>query len=309
MENYLYFAHAVVETGEDGASEALCVPAKNYIGADPIDATTTAFTFRNAYGLKSGVHTVKLSHTSGKTKEVIRAFMSGMNATPHSRGFVVMIDGETGTAVNKDAYVNPVFAGLGITVPVMDTNSGDTGKIRGVASGTTLAHSYGLGATSLGSGAAGAPQYARSEVGDIIITTIKIDLMGLKAKGGDAGDVIGVGTNPAYIYKNNRNENGVIFKQTISCLEVATSASGTVTDDINFAWNSAATIDYDEAGGTGSEINAGAMVTGQIVEDNTAAITEGHYAYLTEGSAEASDCVFATGQYLITLYGAKLATA
>lgn len=309
MENYLYFAEALVETGEDGTSEAICVPASNYMGADPASATSVSFKFKNAYGLKGGVHTVKLDHTAGKTKEVIRAFMNAMNATPHSGGFVVMVDAETGTAVNKDPFVNPVFAGLGVTLPEILTDSGSTGKLRAVAAGTTLAHSYGLGATSTGSGAAGGPQYARTEVGDVIITTIKIDLMGLKAKGGNAGDVIGVGTNPAYIYKNVVVENGIIFKQEISCLELPTAASGTVTDDINLAWNSAATIDYDEAGGTGSEINAGAMVAGQVVSDEVAAITTNHYAYLTEGSTEASDCVFATGQYLITLYGAKLATA
>jgi len=51
------------------------------------------------------------------------------------------------------------------------------------------------------------------------------------------------------------------------------------------------------------------MVAGQVVSDETAAITANHYAYLTEGITEASDCVFATGQYLLTFYGAKLATA
>ena len=309
MENYLYFAEGVVETGEDGTSEAICVPASNYMGADPTSTTTISFKFKNAYGIKGRVHNIKLTHDAGKTKEVIRAFMNGMHANPQHGGFVVMVDQETGTAVNKDPFINPVFRGLGVTASDLKTFSGTTGALRGVASGTTLAHSYGLGATSLGTGAAGAPQYARTTVGDVIVTTIKVDLMGLKAKGGAAGDAIGVGTNPAYIYKNVVAENGVIFKQEISCLELPTAASGTVTDDINLAWNSAATIDYDEAAGTGSEINAGAMVAGQVVSDEVAAITLSHYAYLTEGSTEASDCVFATGQYLITLYGAKLATA
>ena len=306
MENYLYFAEGVVETGEDGVSEAICVPASNYMGADPASTTSVSFKFKNAYGLKGGVHDIKLDHTAGKTKEVIRAFMNAMHANPQHGGFVVMVDAETGTAVNKDPFINPVFRGLGVTVPLLKTVGSSDGKLRAVAAGTTLAHSYGLGATSTG---AGAPQYARTTVGDVIITTIKIDLMGLKAKGGAAGDAIGVGTNPAYIYKNVPNENGIIFKQEISCLELPTAASGTVTDDINLAWNSAATIDYDEAAGTGSEINAGALVAGQVVSDTTAALTANHYAYLTEGITEASDCVFANGQYLITLYGAKLATA
>ena len=309
MENYLYFAEGVVETGEDGLSEAICVPASNYIGVDPTSTTAVTFKFKDAFGLSGRVHSVKLTHDTGKTKEVIRAFMNAMHANPQHGGFVVMVDAETGTAVNKDPFINPVFRGLGVTVPLLKTVGSSDGKLRAVAAGTTLAHSYGLGATSLGTGAAGAPQYARTTVGDVIITTIKIDLQGLKAKGGAAGDAIGVGTNPAYIYKNIPNENGIIFKQEISCLELPTAASGTVTDDINLAWNSVATIDYDEAVGTGSEINAGALVAGQVFSDTTAALTANHYAYLTEGITEASDCVFANGQYLITLYGAKLATA
>ena len=47
------------------------------------------------------------------------------------------------------------------------------------------------------------------------------------------------------------------------------AGSGTITTDINLAWNSAATIDYDEAVGTGSEINTAGLVAGQVVSDET----------------------------------------
>lgn len=308
MENYLYFAEAVVETGDDGQSEALCVPSKSFIGADPLTATQTEFRFKDGMG-DEVIHLVNLTHASGKNKEVIRAFMSCINANPQKAQFIRVLDGETGTATTKDEFINPAFQGLAVTAVQIKSISTGSGTIVGSSAGTTNSTSYGTGAISTGTGAAGVPQYARTTVGDVIITTVKIDLMGLKAKGGNAGDAIGVGTTPAYVYKNNVFQNGVIFKQEISCLELPTAASGTVTDDINLAWNSAATIDFDEAVGTGSEIDADAMVAGQVVSDETAAITANHYAYLTEGSAEASDCVFATGQYLLTFYGAKLATA
>jgi len=44
------------------------------------------------------------------------------------------------------------------------------------------------------------------------------------------------------------------------------------------------------------------------VEQVNTAITADHYLYLTEGSAEAEDCVFGAGQYIITLYGHALLT-
>ena len=302
MENYLYFAEAVVETGEDSLSEALCVPASNYIAADPLSATITEFRFKNAYGDPDGHHAVAITHTSGKNKEVIKAFMATMNETP-TTGFVVMCDFETGTAVNKSTSIPGTFNGLGLSACAIKTVTGTGGNIRGTASGTALSTSYGVGI--LGTTTFTSPAYSRTQLANIIVTTVTIDLTGLKAKGSSAGDALGLGTTPAYFYKNVVAENGVIFKQTLSCLETAT-ASGTVTTDINVAWNSAATIDYDEAAGTGAEINAGAMSAGAIIEDNTVAITADHYAYLTEGDTTASDAVFTAGVYMLTLYGAAL---
>ena len=87
MENYLYFAEADVETGDDGSSEALCVPASSYIGADPGNGTTT-LRFKNAMGDNAGVHTVVLAHTAGKKKEVMRGVMACINAHPSEGGFV-----------------------------------------------------------------------------------------------------------------------------------------------------------------------------------------------------------------------------
>ena len=130
-------------------------------------------------------------------------------------------------------------------------------------------------------------------------------LLVLKAKGGDEGDVIGLGTVPAFIYKNEVALNGIIFKHEVLCTELPAS-SGTITTDINVAWNSSATIDFDEAGGTGSEINTGGLVAGQVVVDNTAAITANHYAYLTEGDTAASTGTYNAGQLIYRMYGYKV---
>jgi hypothetical protein len=296
MENYLYFAEADVETGDDGSSEALCVPASSFVGADPGNGTTSLY-FKNAMGDNDGLHKIVLTHTAGKNKDVMRGVMACINAKPSNGGFVEVANANA-AALTTGTIFNEVFDGAVTDVAI--TEIMDNGSIVGILDATTLSTSYGTGIV----GTDGAPEYTRQRVGDTIITSIKISLNGLKAKGGDAGDAIGVGTSPAYFYKNVVAENGIIFRQELICLETAAQASGTVTDDINVAWNSAATIDYDEAAGTGSEINAGALATGGIVVEDAAVITADHYAYLTEGSTEASDCVFNAGCYMLKLYGA-----
>ncbi len=112
------------------------------------------------------------------------------------------------------------------------------------------------GAGAVGTGAGNKAYRQIDAINGLIITEVHIDLQGLKAKGGDAGDVIGLGTVPAYIYKNEVANNGIIFKHEVLCTELPASG-GTITTDINVAWNSSATIDFDEAGGTGSEIKTG----------------------------------------------------
>ena len=169
---------------------------------------------------------------------------------------------------------------------------------------TDIGQTWGAGAVSTGPG--NKAYRSTDPISGIITTEVHIDLTGLKAKGGDAGDAIGVGTVPAYVYQNVVADNGIIFKQEIICTELPAAVSGTITTDINLAWNSAGTIDYDEAGGTGSEINTGGLVAGQLVEDNTAAITANHYAYLTEGDTAASNGVYNAGQLIIRFYGYKV---
>ena len=161
---------------------------------------------------------------------------------------------------------------------------------------TDIGQTWGAGAVSTGPG--NKAYRSTDPISGIITTEVHIDLTGLKAKGG--------GTVPAYVYQNVVADNGIIFKQEIICTELPAAGSGTITTDINLAWNSAGTIDYDEAGGTGSEINTGGLVAGQLVEDNTAAITANHYAYLTEGDTAASNGVYNAGQLIIRFYGYKV---
>ena len=296
MENYLYFAEADVETGDDGSSEALCVPASSYIGADPGSGTTT-LRFKNAMGDNAGVHTVVLTHTAEKNKEVMRGVMACINAHPSEGGFIVVANANA-AAVTAGTEYNKVFNGLGMsTVAITEV---ETGGITGVSGGTTESTSYGAGMISTEI----VPQYTRAKVGRDIITTVLIDLTGLANKN-DVDDVIGLAAGgAAYFYKNVVAENGIIHKIEMTCLELPT-ASSNVGLDVDLVSNSAATRVYDNDGsGYTSVIAAGAdMVLGdtlQNLDDHGAA---NDYYYLVTGATHTGDSTYTAGKLMIKFYG------
>mgnify|MGYP003133663877 CR=1 FL=1 len=310
MENFLYFAEAVVETGDDGTSEALCVPASSFIGADPMSGATE-FKFRDASG--EGAHRVKFTHTAGKQKDVMRAFMACVNANPQEGQFIRVFDGETGTATTKDEFINPVFNGLGVSAVTIKEVSGETGAITGVSGGTTLSTSYGAGMVSTGTGAPGAPQYSRTMVADTIVTTVKIDLTGLGGVS-DADDVIGIasGTPDAYFLKHVVNEMGVLYEVEMTCLELPASDSNNLTD-INLACTSASTGGYnDDGNGYTQLLDAGTWTAGETQILTTAAvqtISGGDYFYLLEGATHTGANTWTAGAFMLTFKGAKLPVA
>ena len=291
MENFLYFAEAVVETGGDSASEAMMVPASSYIGADPISATTTAFYFNSAIGGDEGVQKVLITHTSAKNKEVMKGVMQCIGA-PTKDGFTVVADMETGTAVSKSAVVSQALANLGVSaVAITQETSGNNIAV----SGTT----YGAGAISTYS----APVLRRWTENGVIVTKLWVDRTGLGGKGSAADDVIGLPAGgAAYVYRNVVANNGIIFKYEISCIELPAAASGSATVDIDFNWNSSASLAYDGAAGT-SEVDMGGLAAGKTHMVDDPALTANDYLYLTEGDTAATDGVYNAGQFLFTFYG------
>ena len=296
MENYLYFAEADVETGDDGSSEALCVPASSYIGADPGNGTTT-LRFKNAMGDNAGVHTVVLTHTAGKNKEVMRGVMACVNAHPSDGGFIVVANANA-AAVTTGTEYNKVFNGLGMsTVAITEA---ETGGITGASGGTTESTSYGAGMISTEI----VPQYTRAKVGRDIITTVLIDLTGLANKN-DVDDVIGLAAGgAAYFYKNVVAENGIIHKIEMTCLELPT-ASSNVGLDVDLVSNSAATRVYDNDGsGYTSVIAAGAdMVLGDTLQNLADHGAADDYYYLTTGATHTGDSTYTAGKLMIKFYG------
>ena len=296
MENYLYFAEADVETGDDGSSEALCVPASSYIGADRGNGTTT-LRFKNAMGDNAGVHTVVLTHTAGKNKEVMRGVMACINAHPSEGGFIVVANANA-AAVTTGTEYNKVFNGLGLsTVAITEV---ETGGITGASGGTTESTSYGAGAISTEI----VPQYNRSKVGNDIITTILVDLTGL-AGNNDEGDVIGLAAGgAAYIGKYVQSETGIIHKIEMTCLEVPTSGSNNLNDiDLRANSSAVAAATADGSGYTALIAAGGAWTLGETAQQLVTMPAANDYLYLIEGAASGGANTFTAGKYMVKLFG------
>tara|TARA_R100001082_G_scaffold109195_1_gene85861 strand:+ start:2112 stop:3023 length:912 start_codon:yes stop_codon:yes gene_type:complete len=301
MENYLYFAEADVETGDDGASEAICVPASSYIGADP-GATSTTLYFKNAMGDNDAQHKVVLTHTAGKNKEVMRGVMACINAHPSKGGFIIVANSNA-AAVTTGIEYNEVFKGLGMSTVAITTESLGEGGIVGALSGTTLSTSYGAGMVST----ALVPQYSRVKVGDSILTTVKVDLTGL-GSANDADDVIGLAAGgAAYFAKYVTAEMGILYKIDMICLELPASGSNNL-DDLNLVSNSNATRAYnDDGSGYTQLLNAGQWTAGELQSVASATVAAANdYFYITAGATHSGANTWTGGVFLFKFWGSAL---
>jgi hypothetical protein len=150
------------------------------------------------------------------------------------------------------------------------------------------------------------------------ITTILVDIEGMKSKN-DEGDVIGIaGTTNSYLMKWQDDIHGVCYKLEMACIEAPTGG----TEDIDLRANSSATATYDTDGSAytalittgedwtirmrkGSLAGVGtfeAPTSGAAIVSTTPANND--YLYLVAGDA-ATDGVYTAGKFIIKLYGVK----
>ena len=302
MENYLYFAEADVETGDDGSSEAICVPASSYIGADP-GATTTTLYFKNAMGDNDAQHKVVLTHTAAKNKEVMRGVMACVNAHPNKGGFIIVANANA-AALTTGVQYNDVFKGLGLSTVAITTESlGEGGIIGTQATTAILSTSYGAGmvSTSL------VPQYTRVKVGDSILTTVKVDLTGL-GSANDADDYIGLAAGgAAYFAKYVTAEMGILYKIDMACLELPASGSNNL-DDLNLVSNSGAANAYNADGSGHTQLlNAGSWTAGELQSVASATVAAANdYFYLTAGATHSGANTWTAGVFLFKFWGSAI---
>ena len=130
-----------------------------------------------------------------------------------------------------------------------------------------------------------------------------MDITGLGVVGTAANDVIGVVTDTpvAYIGRYVIATCGIVYRAEVICLEVP-AGSATITTDIDIAFNSSATLDYDAAAGA-AELNLGGLAAGCSYVVDAPALTANDYIYLVEGDTAATTGVYTAGQIIIRLYG------
>jgi len=137
-------------------------------------------------------------------------------------------------------------------------------------------------------------------VGDIIKTTILIDLTGLSSSTTDL-DIIGTGTSAAYLGQITAAKNGTILTGRMTCLEVPTGGA----DDIDLYSATEATGKFD---GKIADLTESALVTSggawtlAATKAFGAVPAANSYLYLT-GGEDGTAGVYTAGKFLIELEG------
>jgi hypothetical protein len=136
-------------------------------------------------------------------------------------------------------------------------------------------------------------------MGNIIKTTIAIDLTDLKSVD-TLGDIIG-DTGVSYIAQITTAVNGIIYKGVVNCAEVPTTGD----DDIDLYAATEATGAYDGAVGDLTEtalMAAGGALAIGTAYPLTALPAADSYLYLTSGNGDTAG-TYDAGKILIELYG------
>ena len=172
-----------------------------------------------------------------------------------------------------------------------------------------LDHSANLQSAEHGAGAIGtaiAPKTYRWTQNGTIVTEIQVDLTGLAAKGDAAKDAIGLAAGgAAYIGRYVVATCGIVYRIEVACLELPGEGTATITTDIDIGAEDTATTAYDGAVDD-IIINTGGLVAGQVVVNETPALTANDYIYLIEGDTAASTGVYNAGMYIFRMFGHAL---
>ena len=154
-----------------------------------------------------------------------------------------------------------------------------------------------------GSGMAGTGTIVKSSVervGDIITTSILVDLTGLSSSA--AADIIGVeGAANCHLGQITKARNGTILSGKMACLE----APATGEPDIDL-YSAEESTGVEDAAITGlvetAVLAAAADWTIDMYKTFTGVPAADEYLYLV-GSGGGTDAVYTGGKFLITLYG------
>jgi len=265
----------------------------SYIGPDPAEAFTSYAT--ETFSV-SATTSYTLSYSVANENE-LALFVNNVRQQPGSGKAYTA----TGTALTLSAAtastdtMYAIYLGRALQTSVPATNSITAAMI---SSNAVTTMSAGAGITG------GSGTVYKSEVinlGDIIRTTIIIDLTGLNSSA--AGDIIGKqATASCHLGQITAAINGTILFGEINCLE--TPAGGEPDIDVYTATVSTGTEDVAISGLTETAVlNTGADWT--LIKDPMAFTTvppADGYLYLV-GSGGGTDATYTAGKFLISLWG------
>lgn len=160
---------------------------------------------------------------------------------------------------------------------------------------------------SAGSGVSAAERYLNSitRFGDLIVTTILVDLTGLVGSATDV-DIIGNtgGAANAHFGQITAAKNGTIVGGKVTCLELPAGGA----DDIDFYASNVGTgaqdvaITHADLGTETALVTSGAAWASGTTKGMTSLPPADSYLYIVNGEASANG-TFTAGKFLIELYG------
>ncbi len=170
-------------------------------------------------------------------------------------------------------------------------------------------HMEDTGATGRGAGALTGSAFSvkTANINGECITTILVDLEGMKSKN-DEADIIGIaGTANAYLMKWETARHGVAYKVEMACIEAPTGG----TEDIDLLSNSSGTATYDTDGSgftdlllAGGDWAVGKRLGTDGANGTQTQIANNDYLYLAAGDAN-TDGIYTAGKLIIKCYGVK----
>ena len=139
-----------------------------------------------------------------------------------------------------------------------------------------------------------------SKVGKIVNTQIFVDLEGLSSSTTDL-DIIGTGTDPAYLVQMDYATMGQVYAITMTCLEAATGGINDI--DLYSATEGTGKFDDASSGLTAAVvITAGSAWTLNEVATATGWGADDKYLYLLGGAAGTA-AAYTAGKLVIELWG------
>ena len=227
------------------------------------------------------------------TKTVLKTYFN-TGDQPTEANFVNLIDSNVNTTdTTAQSVVSPLTLG------------GLTSASAVYASGAL--HIEDTGATGRGAGAATGSAFSvkTANFNGECITTILVDLQGMKSKD-DEADVIGIaGTAASYLMKWETARHGTAYKLEAACIEAPTGG----TEDIDILSNSSATATYDTDGSgftdillAGGDWAVGKRLGTDGANGTQTQIANNDYLYLAAGDAN-TDGIYTAGKLIIKIYG------